>query len=381
MRFSKYEHDVFISHAVEDKLAIANELFQRLEEAGLNIWYSGKDLRIGDSIDAVIRRNLSRSKYAVVIFSHNYLAKSWTMKELYLLLGHEIAQRKIILPILLDVTVEDLKKKDITIADKFAISAERGLDFIVEKIIEEVRGVKPSKKNNVKQNGKPLLSRRAWIATILLSGLVALSYFVYAISTAKPVPDQEFVKKVIEQRIGDQQAKVEKDLLTFAAQHKAIPSNKNDIVAAFNDFNKLKTFYRNDFEFSNGFKESRFKKNVESDLGIDLDGLTIHNTFGFKTSDLYLSPKYRDGLVDCITYTLISTSPLQYTITNTKSRDNGDFQVTVQYDNNIRGANVVLIFPVQDFPKRYQLSLKGFFPLETFVFQEQDGAWSWTALE
>lgn len=381
MLFSKYEHDVFISHAVEDKLVIANELFKRLEEAGLNIWYSGKDLRIGDSIETVIRRNLSRSKYAVVIFSQNYLAKSWTMKELYLLLGHEIAQRKIILPILLDVTIEDIKKKDIGVADKFAIPVEKGLDYIVEKILEEVRGTRPPKKNKPKHINKPTLRRRFLLASLVFSALLALSYVVYAITTASGVPDEAFVNQTINKRISDQQASVEKIVLTKANQHNAIPATQKDIIIAFNEFEKLKTYYRNEYEFSNGFRESRFRKNVERDLGINVDALTVHNLYGFKKSDLYLSPRYRDGLVDCINYSLINSELVTYQITDTKSRDNGDYQVTVRYDNNVRTANITLIFPAQDFPKRYQVSLGGFLPSETFVFHQQDDTWSWTALE
>ena len=60
MRHNKYDYDAFISHAVEDKIPIANELCAKLEAAGLKIWYSGKELGVGDSIEKTIQNGLNR---------------------------------------------------------------------------------------------------------------------------------------------------------------------------------------------------------------------------------------------------------------------------------------------------------------------------------
>lgn len=381
MLFSKYEHDVFISHAVEDKLAIANELFKRLEEAGLNIWYSGKGLRIGDSIENVIRRNLSKSKYAVVIFSKNYLSKNWTMKELYLLLGHELAQRKVILPILLDVSVDDLKQKDIAIADKFAIPFEKGVDYIVEKILEEVKGIKPpAKKRPAAQTQRHASMRRIVYSSFLLIALIALSYFTYATFMASG-PDTGLIEQTIEQRINDQKKKIEKELKTEIDRYQAAPATQKEIIGVYSEFDKIKAYYRNEYDFSNGFKESRFKKNVENDLNIDIDGLTAYNSYGLDSCTIFLSPKYRDGLLDCINYTLFNANALTHEVTRSTLRENGDYEVTVEYKNNIRGVNVTLVFPAQDFPKRYQVSVKGFLPAEKFIFHRDGEAWTWNSLE
>lgn len=382
MLFSKYKYDVFISHAVEDKLVIANELFQRLEEAGLNIWYSGKGLRIGDSIEETIRKNLSLSRYAVVIFSQNYLSKNWTMKELYLLMGHEIAKRKVILPILLDVTANDLVKKDITIADKFAIPVERGLDYIVEKIVEEVRGIKRPESSKPKVKSTRLFPIRKVLYTVaLFAALVALSYFGYAFYTAVGVPDNQLIEETINNRITAQQARVEKEVRSVIDKHQAQEVSQQAITTAFNEFDRIKTYFRNEYEFSNGFRESRFRKNVEKDLKLNLDAITPFNSYGFTTSRIYLSPRYRDGLMDCMTYSLINSEPVHYTITDTQSRDNGDYEVTVTYTGNIRGIQVNLIFPAQDFPKRYQVFLKGFYPAEKFIFHREADTWTLNTLE
>lgn len=139
MRPNKYEYDAFISHAVEDKMPIANELCAKLERAGLKIWYSGKELGVGDSIEKTIQNGLNRSRYGIVIFSPTYLAKNWTIREFYTLLAKEIEEHKVILPVLYNVTMDDLKNKDLVMADRFAVNADRGIDFVVERLVQEIK--------------------------------------------------------------------------------------------------------------------------------------------------------------------------------------------------------------------------------------------------
>src|SRR5687768_6900075 len=145
MRQNKYEYDAFISHAVEDKIPIANELCAKLEQAGLKIWYSGKELGIGDSIEKTIEKGLNRSRYGIVIFSPTYLAKNWTIREFYTLLAKEIEEQKVILPVLFNISLDELKNKDLVMADRFAVNADKGIDFVVERLVKEIRKSQPVK--------------------------------------------------------------------------------------------------------------------------------------------------------------------------------------------------------------------------------------------
>lgn len=142
MRQNKYEYDAFISHAVEDKIPIANELCAKLEQAGLKIWYSGKELGVGDSIEKTIEKGLNRSRYGIVVFSPTYLAKNWTIREFYTLLAKEIKEQKVILPVLYNITLDELKNKDLLMADRFAVNSDRGIDFVVERLVREIRKTK-----------------------------------------------------------------------------------------------------------------------------------------------------------------------------------------------------------------------------------------------
>jgi hypothetical protein len=162
MRQNKYEYDAFISHAVEDKLPIANELCVKLERAGLRIWYSGKELGIGDSIEKTIERGLNRSRYGIVIFSPTYLAKNWTIREFYTLLAKEIKEQKVILPVLFNITLDELKNKDLVMADRFAVNADRGIDFVVDRLVTEIKKTKAVK------------SKQAWFSGMWLVLILSL---------------------------------------------------------------------------------------------------------------------------------------------------------------------------------------------------------------
>lgn len=67
--------DVFISHASEDKDAVARPLATALEAAGVSVWLDTIELRISDSLRRMIDRGIRSSHFAVVIFSDHFFAK------------------------------------------------------------------------------------------------------------------------------------------------------------------------------------------------------------------------------------------------------------------------------------------------------------------
>ena len=134
-----FKYDAFISHAVEDKFPIANELCARLEQAGLKIWYSGRELRVGDRLTTAIEQGLSKSRFGIVILSPTYVSKMWTLREFYSLLSREEHGKKTILPILYDITPEQLAQKDLTMAELFSIRADKGMDYVVNVLVNEIR--------------------------------------------------------------------------------------------------------------------------------------------------------------------------------------------------------------------------------------------------
>lgn len=67
--------DVFISHASDDKGAVARPLRNALEEFGVKVWFDAFELGIGDSLRRKIDQGLASSTFGVVILSTAFFAK------------------------------------------------------------------------------------------------------------------------------------------------------------------------------------------------------------------------------------------------------------------------------------------------------------------
>ena len=132
--------DVFLSHASEDKDAIARPLYQALIEAGLTVWFDEAALSLGDSLRRKIDEGLARCNYGVVIISHNFLDKEWPQRELDGLAAREIAGGKtMILPVWHDIAHAAIAQKSPTLADRVAVKSTEGIPALVAKIVQVVR--------------------------------------------------------------------------------------------------------------------------------------------------------------------------------------------------------------------------------------------------
>jgi hypothetical protein len=71
------KYDLFLSHAHEDKNAIARPLYLALAREGISVWFDEAVLRMGDSLRRKIDEGLARCRYGVVILSPTFLSKQW----------------------------------------------------------------------------------------------------------------------------------------------------------------------------------------------------------------------------------------------------------------------------------------------------------------
>ena len=67
-------HDVFISHASEDKEDIVRPLANALMSKNLDVWYDEFTLRIGDSLRQKIDKGLANSRVGLVVLSPSFIA-------------------------------------------------------------------------------------------------------------------------------------------------------------------------------------------------------------------------------------------------------------------------------------------------------------------
>jgi len=139
----KTDWDVFISHAWQDKESFARPLAEALERKGLRVWFDEFTLRVGDKLRRSIDYGLANSRYGVVILSLHFFGKEWPQKELDGLVARESAGEKVVLPVWHNISAEQIRKYSPTLADRVAVSSERGLEHVVSKLLKVLQPTKP----------------------------------------------------------------------------------------------------------------------------------------------------------------------------------------------------------------------------------------------
>lgn len=138
-RHTERNWDVFISHATEDKEAIARPLADALAGEGLKVWYDEFSLKLGDSLRESIDRGLARSRYGIVILSPHFFEKHWPQQELNGLTTREVAGIKVILPVWHNVGLDEVRAFSPTLADKLAVRTDSGLGNVVKSVLDAMK--------------------------------------------------------------------------------------------------------------------------------------------------------------------------------------------------------------------------------------------------
>ena len=128
------EYDFFISHAWEDKEAVAKPLADALIAKGAKVWLDKYEMTVGDSLRQSIDDGLAHSRYGIVILSEIYFKKFWTGKELNGLFAKQEDGKKVILPVWHNIPKDKVKEYSPILADMFALKTA---DFTIDELAEE----------------------------------------------------------------------------------------------------------------------------------------------------------------------------------------------------------------------------------------------------
>ncbi|MDZ7854184.1 MAG: DUF1883 domain-containing protein [Halomonas sp.] len=133
-------HDVFISHASEDKDDFVRPLANALVAEGLNVWFDEMTLRIGDSLRQKIDKGLANSRVGLVVLSPEFINKGWTNYELDGIVTRTVSSEQILLPIWHNITKQQVVDFSPSLADKVARStATHTIEEIAYEIAELIR--------------------------------------------------------------------------------------------------------------------------------------------------------------------------------------------------------------------------------------------------
>jgi hypothetical protein len=101
--------DVFLCHAWDDRKESAKELHDMLEENGVSVWFSEKDVLLGSSLLREIDKGLANSRVGIVLVTPNFIDRvkneGIAEKELSALLA-----RDLLVPIVHNTTFERLRE-------------------------------------------------------------------------------------------------------------------------------------------------------------------------------------------------------------------------------------------------------------------------------
>jgi hypothetical protein len=373
MNSGRYKYDAFISHAVEDKLPVANELCARLEAAGLKIWYSGRELSVGDRISDAIEEGLRNSRFGIVILSPTYISKDWTMREFYSLLSRS-DYRKVILPILYDITPKELLSKDITMADTFALRADKGMDYLVEVLTAEI-GRQKRDSGIRRQN----VGRRRFIGLgigLLMVAGIGTAYIYLGENTPgnEDAPTPALIERLVSKRLQALQTKADG---LFQEQGFVTKTSTFQVESDVKEYSELRTHYRNEYRLDNGYVEIQSKKNVEAALQLDFDRLTLRNGYGFTAAETF-----RQDLSDgkrVVRYLYRNSKPVGVKIGELTQVTDETWVFDVDFSDNLMLVETILSFPGMDDEdprKRQQVRIFATLPTERYLLRKEGSSWT-----
>lgn len=137
--FKMKPYDVFISHASKDKLAAVNDIKNEIHALGVNVWYDADRIEWGDSLSAVIDNGLQRCEFGIIVISRSYFNSKWCNRELKTLVDRNFDNgRKVILPLLLNVTISEAIKKYPFLEDIKMVEYKKGQEKDIALLFAQV---------------------------------------------------------------------------------------------------------------------------------------------------------------------------------------------------------------------------------------------------
>lgn len=131
-------YDLFLCHAWDDRRGTAKELHDALEEIGVTVWFSEKNVVLGTPLMREIDRGLAKSRAGLVLVTPAFVkrlkAAGVADKELSALLA-----RDLLVPVVHEITYEELRDESPLLASRSGLdTAEDTMEQIALKISELV---------------------------------------------------------------------------------------------------------------------------------------------------------------------------------------------------------------------------------------------------
>jgi len=128
--------DVFLCHAWDDRRGVATELHDLLVAEGVSVWFSEKDIVLGQPFLREIDRGLAKSRTGIVLVTPALLdrvdSRGVSDKEL-----SELLARDLLIPVVHETTYDEVRKVSPLLGSRHGLdTAEDSMEVIATKIAE-----------------------------------------------------------------------------------------------------------------------------------------------------------------------------------------------------------------------------------------------------
>jgi RNA-directed DNA polymerase len=137
MAFGAADYEVFISHASEDKAAVARPIFEACERLGLKAFLDEEHIAWGESFTTKINTALGAARTVLAIVSPVSVAKEWPVIEVNTALSLEVSGKKQVVPLI--VGKPDLTRLPL-IAGKDWLEWSGDAEAVARALRDAVRG-------------------------------------------------------------------------------------------------------------------------------------------------------------------------------------------------------------------------------------------------
>jgi hypothetical protein len=360
------KYDAFLSYAIEDRETVARPVYDSLTEKGLNIYFAGNELEVGDAIAEVISYGLRKSRCGIVILSPHY-NRQWTLVELYSLFEQEQRQKKsCILPVWHDLNYAEAIRQYPILADRYALLTTDGIESVAERLSGKIREYK-------KTSARKFAIRIALVISVLA---IMTAAGIAAFTSAIPprIPPKELLQAEIKKRIAAVQSDIDLKLQELFSSGTKISIVPDSINSAYNLFNTLSDHERNDFHFFNGSGTISGRKNLH-DTGINISRAP-YEKYGLAAVSCYqveYKKQFTPDTVFTFRFAMLNAEPVTYHI-DTFWLENDKTIAVVSHAQNIRAVSGS--FQYLDAVKKQYLLYLGVRPREEYIFGIRHRTWT-----
>ncbi|MCD9197801.1 toll/interleukin-1 receptor domain-containing protein [Aeromicrobium wangtongii] len=131
-------YDLFLCHAWDDRRETATELHDLLEAEGVSVWFSEKDILLGQPFMREIDKGLAKTRIGLVLITPAFLKRidsgGVSEKEL-----SELLSRDLLIPVAHGVTYDEIRTVSPLLGSRNGLSTEEdSIENIAKKITELV---------------------------------------------------------------------------------------------------------------------------------------------------------------------------------------------------------------------------------------------------